>query len=142
MAKNICCGDCERYSPNSNISQNHGICKEYKALVNYSHIICGWYCKRNGGREKTTAKEYIEREEVRDAFYMEFDEDYADDIVDKLPIADVEEVRHAKWELIDECANEGVYCSNCHKKVYRAEYANQKVKSNYCPNCGAKMDKE
>ena len=51
-----------------------------------------------------------------------------------------EPVRHAKWELIDECANEGVYCSNCHKKVYRAEYANQKVKSNYCPNCGAKMD--
>ena len=49
-------------------------------------------------------------------------------------------VRHAKWELIDECVNEGVYCSNCHKKIYRAEYANQKVKSNYCPNCGAKMD--
>ena len=87
-------------------------------------------------------KEYIEREEVREAFYMEFDEDYADDIVDRLPNADVQEVRHGKWELIDECANEGVYCSNCHKKVYRAKYANQKVKSNYCPNCGAKMDKE
>lgn len=52
----------------------------------------------------------------------------------------VEPVRHAKWVLIDECVNEGVYCSNCHKKIYRAEYANQKVKSNYCPNCGAKMD--
>ena len=52
----------------------------------------------------------------------------------------VEYVRHAKWVLIDECVNEGVYCSNCHKKIYRAEYANQKVKSNYCPNCGAKMD--
>ena len=49
-------------------------------------------------------------------------------------------IRHAKWELIDECVNEDVYCSNCHKKIYRAEYANQKVKSNYCPNCGAKMD--
>lgn len=58
------------------------------------------------------------------------------------PAADVQEVKHGKWELIDECANEGVYCSNCHKKVYRAKYANQKVKSNYCPNCGAKMDKE
>lgn len=58
------------------------------------------------------------------------------------PAADVAPVRHAKWELIDECINEGVYCSNCHKKIYRAraEYANQKVKSNYCPNCGAKMD--
>lgn len=60
----------------------------------------------------------------------------------RLIAADVQEVRHGKWELIDECANEGVYCSNCHKKVYRAKYANQRVKSNYCPNCGAKMDKE
>lgn len=62
--------------------------------------------------------------------------------IKQLPTADVQEVRHGKWELIDECANEGVYCSNCHKKVYRVEYANQKIKSNYCPNCGVKMDKE
>ena len=65
------------------------------------------------------------------------------EIIDEYtPTANVQEVRHSKWELIDECANEGVYCSNCHKKVYRAKYANQKVKSNYCPNCGAKMDKD
>ena len=63
-------------------------------------------------------------------------------MLEKLPAADVAPVRHAKWVLIDECVNEGVYCSNCHKKIYRAEYANQKVKSNFCPNCGAKMDEE
>ena len=61
---------------------------------------------------------------------------------ESLPTADVQEVRHGKWELLDECANEGVYCSICHKKVYKVKYANQKVKSNYCPNYGAKMDKE
>lgn len=61
-------------------------------------------------------------------------------IINEAPSADVAPVRHAKWVLIDECVNEGVYCSNCHKKIYRAEYANQKVKSNFCPNCGAKMD--
>lgn len=44
-----------------------------------------------------------------------------------------------EWFLLDECANEGVYCSICHKKVYQKEYANQKVKSPYCPNCGNKM---
>ncbi len=54
--------------------------------------------------------------------------------------ADVVEVRHGHWFLLDECANEGVYCSVCHKKVYRTQYANQKIKSAYCPNCGAKMD--
>ena len=61
-------------------------------------------------------------------------------IINEASSADVAPVRHAKWVLIDECVNEGVYCSNCHKKIYRAEYANQKVKSNFCPNCGAKMD--
>ena len=58
----------------------------------------------------------------------------------KIPTADVEEVRHGEWVLLEYCANEGVYCSICHKKVYRKDYANQKTQSNYCPNCGAKMD--
>ena len=48
--------------------------------------------------------------------------------------------RHGEWFLLDECANEGIYCSVCHKKVYRKEYANQKLKSRFCPNCGARMD--
>lgn len=60
--------------------------------------------------------------------------------VDGKTIADITEVRHGEWFVLDECANEGVYCSVCHKKVYRVEYANQKVKSNFCPNCGACMD--
>ena len=54
--------------------------------------------------------------------------------------ADYAEVKHGKWFTLDDCANEGVYCSVCHKKVYKKCYANQKLKSNYCPNCGAKMD--
>ena len=54
----------------------------------------------------------------------------------------VAEVSHGEWFLLDECANEGVYCSICHKKVYKKCYANQKLKSIYCPNCGAKMDGE
>jgi predicted amidophosphoribosyltransferase len=58
----------------------------------------------------------------------------------KIPTADVVEVKHGHWGLIDECANEGVYCSVCHKKVYKTYYANQKLKSKFCPNCGAKMD--
>lgn len=56
--------------------------------------------------------------------------------------ADVAPVVHGDWVLLDECSNEGVYCSVCHKKVYKACYANQKIKSKFCPNCGARMDKE
>ena len=43
------------------------------------------------------------------------------------------------WNLLDECSNEGVYCSVCNKKVYKKYYANQKVQSKFCPNCGAMM---
>lgn len=51
-------------------------------------------------------------------------------------------VVHAHWFLLDDCANEGVYCSACTKKVYKTNYAEQKLKSKYCPNCGAQMDEE
>lgn len=57
-----------------------------------------------------------------------------------LPAEDVAPVRHGQWVLLDECYNEGVYCSACHKKVYKKCYANQKIKSKFCPHCGAKMD--
>lgn len=52
------------------------------------------------------------------------------------------DARHGYWYLLDDCTNAGVYCSECYKKVYRVEYANQKIKSKYCPNCGAIMDLE
>lgn len=63
--------------------------------------------------------------------------------IDAFSAADVEPVIHAKWIVLDDCSNAGVYCSNCHKKVYKIDYPNtMKVKSKYCPNCGAKMDQE
>ena len=51
-------------------------------------------------------------------------------------------VVHGEWRLLDECSNAGVYCSVCHKAVFRenAWYKNVHIKSKYCPNCGARMD--
>ena len=47
------------------------------------------------------------------------------------------------WVSLTDCANAGVYCSVCHKKVYKEDYAwcnrKNKLRSNYCPYCGAKM---
>ncbi len=67
---------------------------------------------------------------------------------ENLPAADVEPVRHGRWEGYthsrycgmdeygDPVYRDGVvfYCSNpkCMRKTV--------VKENYCPNCGAKMD--
>ena len=49
-----------------------------------------------------------------------------------------------KWKILDECANEGVYCSECHKKIFKLEFSNTMKWRNfkYCPNCGAKMEVE
>ena len=47
------------------------------------------------------------------------------------------------WVSVTDCANAGVYCSLCHKKVYKEDYAwcnrKNKLRSDYCPHCGAKM---
>lgn len=46
-----------------------------------------------------------------------------------------------KWKILDECANEGVYCSECHKKIFKLEFSPTMKWRNfkYCPNCGADM---
>ena len=53
----------------------------------------------------------------------------------------VQEFGH--WVSLTDCANAGVYCSVCHKKVYKEDYAwcnrKNKLRFDYCPHCGAKM---
>ena len=53
----------------------------------------------------------------------------------------VQECGH--WVSLTDCSNAGVYCSVCNKKVYMEDYAwcnrKNKLRSNYCPNCVAKM---
>ena len=53
----------------------------------------------------------------------------------------VQECGH--WVSLTDCSNAGVYCSVCNKKVYMEDYAwcnrKNKLRSNYCPNCGVKM---
>ena len=108
-----------------------------------------------------TMAEYIEREaiseEIRKYYYKNppnfsygegFDRglDRAQRVILDAPAADVVPVRHGRWISLTECANEGVYCSICKKKVWKSDYAlcshksRNKLRSDYCPNCGAKMD--
>lgn len=52
-------------------------------------------------------------------------------IVGKQPTADVVEVKHGEWICLEQ--EIGLYeCSLCNHRMLRS-------KSNYCPNCGAKM---
>ena len=54
----------------------------------------------------------------------------------------VEKVWRGEWMALDESSNEGVYCKRCKKKVYRIEYANEKMRSPFCPACGAAQTDE
>ena len=75
--------------------------------------------------------------------------DLTDETVDTLlsalrPVGQeqVEKVWRGEWMAFDECSNEGVYCKRCKKKVYRIEYANEKMRSQFCPACGAAQTDE
>lgn len=65
------------------------------------------------------------------------------DIVDALIDHGVTVQECGYWVSLTDCANAGVYCSVCHKKVYKEDYAwcnrKNKLRSDYCPHCGAKM---
>ena len=85
--------------------------------------------------------EYIEREaavaaimsEPSDAHYPHW---YADKIK-AIPAANVAQVRHGWWTWNEEGEidwDQFYRCSNCGDKEY--------WESNFCPNCGAKMDLE
>ena len=79
-------------------------------------------------------KEFIERaaaiEAIRKYQYpygVEF-------LLSNIPAADVVEVRHGRWKN----GGNGLYdtCTACGEEIYLA------IPMNYCPLCGARMDKE
>ena len=80
--------------------------------------------------------EYIDRAALKQGLAPYEENDFSQQmdvilaIVDAQPTADVVEVRHGRWikhEGYDEC-------EACHAKAIYG--------SNYCPSCGALMDKE
>lgn len=90
--------------------------------------------------------DYISREEVfniamqycpdDDGSCSKADVDHREmlDEIEALPSADVQPVKHGRW------INEGflnIYCSNCSKTPDGWPIPMQ---TDYCPNCGAKMD--
>ena len=80
---------------------------------------------------------YIDADEFEDELYEhEFsnwcDKDEVSELIDNMPSADVEPVRHGRW--LDRTQEPGVAeCSVCGSAGM--------FWMNYCPNCGAKMDK-
>ena len=104
------------------------------------------------GKKVLTMAEYIERGTAI-AWFMPYahagesiDADVVISDIKGMKAADVAPVRHGQWISLTDCANAGVYCSECKKKVWKEDYApcnrKNKLRSRFCPNCGAKMGKE
>lgn len=55
------------------------------------------------------------------------------------PTVDAVEVVHAHWY---KAPHHPYRCSNCGEMALLDMYGESHYRSNYCPNCGAKMDKE
>ena len=81
-------------------------------------------------------EDYIER---KTAFlwlrkYYPQDKLFIGSIIAAIPKADMQEIKHGKWEEIRDAYGqlEGWIHIECGREV--------KIKENYCPHCGARMD--
>lgn len=86
--------------------------------------------------------EYISRRELLARYDAEHEgtPGRARELIKQAPAADVAPVRHGRW--IKPVPGDGEnYCSVC-KAEHLWFYGYGYLESNYCPNCGAKMDKE
>lgn len=87
--------------------------------------------------------DYIEREAAQSAVWEEDNQTDMILAIGSLPAADVAEVRHGRWMTTDAYPHH-LYCSVCYKTYAKnAKWVNElDLPTNYCPNCGARMDKE
>ena len=97
-------------------------------------------CGPENGKKVLTMAEYVTKEQVIDWYrpYGQTDEPIpfetlVSDLRD-MKAADVAPVRHGRWLCVDTDTEQFFLCNRCKKKEY--------WESNYCPNCGAKMDLE
>lgn len=105
------------------------------------------------------AKEYIEREALLQKLaelYLNADLwsdvkglNMAKNAIENQPTADVQEVRHGNWLNFygDYTTAECSFCGECFEVTFDKEangalFEGFRQFYKYCPNCGAKMDKE
>lgn len=81
-------------------------------------------------RKNMKPKDYNQQEfEIRDNVLLNVEQ-----IIHVMPPADVQEVKHGKWKQV-QAKSPKYMCTKCLHL-----FNNKSFK--YCPNCGAKMDKE
>ena len=51
-----------------------------------------------------------------------------------------QEAKEGHWIVLEFCANEGIYCSECHMKIFDRITKPKKQLSQYCPHCGSRNE--
>ena len=91
-------------------------------------------------------KEYIEREEALSAIKQAFEKGEGPSLyIKRIPAADVAPVRPGEWLKAEDdyCGLNIIQCSICHEEwCFEIDDDVIDLNYHYCPNCGAKMDKE
>ena len=86
---------------------------------------------------------YIDADEVLETMRSNMDMQelylpihFIDFVIEDMPTADVEPVRHGRW--VEKPTS--VYCSNCRTHWSREFVISLRKTYKFCPNCGARMD--
>lgn len=100
------------------------------------------------------SKEYVERDAAAkaakdgadewDGGYSRYRDAYIKCAINRIPAADVVEVRHGRWTDHRTIEHDGEwYCTACGEEVTICSCGKDKTwKYPYCPNCGAKMTED
>lgn len=70
----------------------------------------------------------------------QFDAVILAEAMEDIPIADVAEVKHGYWIEVEQIGKNNRRIKYTTKKCPVCGYCNGRRKTNYCPDCGAKMD--
>ncbi len=90
--------------------------------------------------------EYIKREDAINVINQRIKNDlitgWLNRIIYTVPDADVVEVRHGQWIKCDmDIAPHSLHCTKCWWSNHHIQNRQISI-MNFCPNCGARMDKE
>ena len=61
-------------------------------------------------------------------------------IDDTVTLLKEQKVKTGHWIVLEFCANEGIYCSECTMRIFDRTTKPKKKLSQYCPHCGSKNE--